>query len=310
MQVEVRLSERIRLRHLTCFVAVMQERHVGRAAARLHLSQPAVTKTLNELELLAGTKLLDRGRHGAVPTAAGERFFDHAERVVQALDSAVAGLAGARDVEHESIRIGSLPSAASVLFPDVLAALHDRHPELGVRLRTGTNTELLAALRAGEVDVMVGRMSDPETMQGLSFELLYAEALAFVVRPEHPLTGTRITLAEACEYPLVVSPPGTVPRHHADVLLRRHGLDLPAGTVETLDVTVAATYTHSSDAVWAAPERVPVRDIAEGRLRRLPVDTVGTAEPIGVIRPAAAASVIVDDVAALLRRVGHRTAAM
>ncbi|MFD6895255.1 LysR substrate-binding domain-containing protein [Rhodococcus sp. NPDC060086] len=301
------LHGRIRLRHLTCFVAVAHERHVGRAAERLHLTQPAVTKTLNELELLAGTKLLDRGRHGAIPTAAGERFLDHAERVVHAFDTAVAGLAGAGESEHAAVRIGALPSAASVLLPAVLGELRERHPELDIRLRTGANTELLAALRAGDVDVMIGRMSDPATMQGLSFELLYAEALAFVVRPGHPLVSTRATFPEMCEYPLVVSAAGTVPRHHTDVLLRRHGLELPSGTVETIDVAVAAAYVREADAVWVVPERVPEGDIVDGRLYRLPVDTVGTAETIGVIRSAAAASAIVDDVAALLRRAGHGT---
>lgn len=308
MESVVRPTSRIRLRHLRCFLAVAQERHVGRAAARLHLTQPAVTKTLNELELLAGTKLLDRGRRGAVPTAAGERFLDHAERVVLAFDTAVADLAGAGGSEHEPVRIGALPSAASVLLPHVLSGLHDRHPEVGVRVLTATNTDLLAALRAGDVDVVIGRMSDPETMRGLSFELLYAEALAFVVRPGHPLAGTRPTFAQICGHPLIVSAAGTVPRHHTDVLLRRHGLTLPPGTVETVDVTVAAAHVRGSDAVWAVPERVPERDVADGRLVPLPVDTVGTAETIGVIRSAAAASSIVDDIAALLRSADPRAA--
>ncbi|WP_226437245.1 LysR substrate-binding domain-containing protein [Rhodococcus yananensis] len=304
------LSGRIRLRHLRCFVAVAQERQVGRAAARLRLTQPAVTKTLNELELLAGTKLLERGRHGARPTTAGLRFLDHAERVVRAFDTAVADLAGTPGTGRDTVRIGSLPSAASVLLPDVLTALHDLHPDVGVQVHTAPNTDLLAALRGGDVDVVIGRMSDPDTMRGLSFELLYAEALAFVVRTGHPLAGRCPTVAQICEYPLVVSGTGTVPRHHTDVLLRRHGIDLPAGTVDTIDVAVAATHVRGSDAVWVVPERVPARDITEKRLSRLPVDTVGTAEPIGVVRPAAAASSIVDDIAALLRRVAHGPADM
>lgn len=306
----VRSIGRIRLRHLRCFVAVAQEQQVGRAAARLHLTQPAVTKTLNELELIAGVKLLDRGRHGALPTAAGLRFLDHAERVVRSFDVAVADLAGTRGSTGATVRVGALPSAATVLLPDVLAGLHTLHPEVGVQVRTTTNTDLLAALRAGDLDVAVGRMGDPDTMQGLSFELLYAEALAFVVRPGHPLAGTHPTFAQVCEYPLVVSAAGTVPRHHTDVLLRRHGIELPVGTVETIDVTVAAAHVRGSTSVWVVPERVPARDIADERLFRLPVDTVGTAEPIGVVRPAAAASSIVDDIAALLRRAARGTADM
>src|ERR1700744_1284058 len=87
-------AERIRLRHLACFVAVAQERTLARAAARLHLSQPAVSKTLAELEELAGGRLVERGRAGTQLTPAGEEFLRYAVDVTQALDSAAAVLTG------------------------------------------------------------------------------------------------------------------------------------------------------------------------------------------------------------------------
>src|ERR1700685_2754529 len=83
---------RIRLRHLSCFVVVAQERTLARAAERLHLSQPAVSKTLTELERLAGHQLLERSRAGTQLTAAGERFLRYAVDVTRALDSAAAAL--------------------------------------------------------------------------------------------------------------------------------------------------------------------------------------------------------------------------
>ena len=84
-----------RLRHLTCFVVVAQERTLARAAARLHLSQPAVSKTLAELEDLAGRRLVERGRAGTQLTPAGEQFLRYAVDVTQALESAAAVLTGA-----------------------------------------------------------------------------------------------------------------------------------------------------------------------------------------------------------------------
>src|ERR1700722_17971029 len=89
------VSSRIRLRHLSCFVIVAQERTLARAAARLHLSQPAVSKTLAELEELAGRRLVERGRAGTQLTPAGEEFLRHAGDVTQALESAAAVLTGA-----------------------------------------------------------------------------------------------------------------------------------------------------------------------------------------------------------------------
>src|SRR6201986_2117619 len=86
---------RIRLRHLTCFVVVSQERTLARAAARLHLSQPAVSKTLAELEDLAGRRLVVRARAGTQLTPAGDEFLRYAVDVAQALESAAAVLTGA-----------------------------------------------------------------------------------------------------------------------------------------------------------------------------------------------------------------------
>src|SRR6202050_5105254 len=88
-------SSRIRLRHLSCFVVVAQERTLASAAARLHLSQPAVSKTLAELEELAGRRRVERGRGGTALTPAGEEFLRYAVDVTQALESAAAVLTGA-----------------------------------------------------------------------------------------------------------------------------------------------------------------------------------------------------------------------
>ena len=299
-----RLLRRLRLRHLACFVAVAQERHLGRAAERLQLTQPAVTKTLNELESLAGARLLDRGRHGTRLTAAGEAFLRHATGVTEALEAAAGALAGAGEPTAAPVRVGALPTVASVLLPDAVARLRGRHPGVGVQVRSGPNRRLLEALRAGELDLVIGRMAEPATMRGLSFELLYAESLAVVVHPGHPLARQAgpVSLAAVLEHPLVVATAGTVPRHHTEVLLQRHGLRLPPGCVETLEVAVARALVRRSDAVWFTPERTPQVDLDDGVLVRLDVPAPGTAEPVGLLRRSVAeAAPVADDLAAILR---------
>jgi pca operon transcription factor PcaQ len=284
------LLSRIRFRHVSCFVAIAQERNLRRAAERLHLSQPAVSKTLGELEALAGMQLVERGRQGARLTAAGEQFLRHAVSVTQALEAATAALTGAGEASAPVVHVGALPTVASSQLPQAIARLHAQRPHAGVRLRTGTNVELLAALKAGELDFIVGRMAEPDAMQGLSFELLYAEPLALVVRPGHPLLaqpGASASLQAVLDYPLVIAMSGTVPRHHTDALFQTHGLRLPPGVTETLSVSVARLLACRSDAVWITPERAARDDLAHGGLVRLDIPTSATKEPVGLLRRSA-----------------------
>ncbi|MEF9388330.1 pca operon transcription factor PcaQ [Ralstonia solanacearum species complex bacterium KE056] len=284
------LQSRIRFRHLSCFVAIAQERNLRRAAERLHLSQPAVSKTLGELEALSGAQLVERGRHGARLTAAGEHFLRYAVGATQALDAAATALGGTGEPAPPILEIGALPTVASGLLPEAIARLHALRPHAGVRLRTGTNADLLAALKAGELDLVVGRMAEPAMMQGLSFELLYAEPLALVVRPGHPLMaepGASASLPAVLDYPLVISPPGTVPRHHTEALFQTHGLRLPPGVTETLSVSVARLLACRSDAVWITPERAARDDMEHGWLVRLDLPTSATKEPVGLLRRSA-----------------------
>src|SRR5215472_3455720 len=178
---------RIRLRHLRCFVVVAQERTLARAAQRLRLSQPAVSKTLTELEELAGVKLVERGRAGAQLTPAGERFLRHAVDVTQALESAAVALTQTGTPSVPAVEVGALPTVAGGLLARAIARLREHRRGVGVAVRTASNPELLAALKSGELDFAVGRMAEPAMMAGVSFELLYAESMAIVTRPRHPL---------------------------------------------------------------------------------------------------------------------------
>ena len=275
----------IRLRHLTCFVVVAQERTLARAAQRLHLSQPAVSKTLAELEALAGRRLVERGRAGTRLTPAGEQFLRYATEVTQALEAAAGALREAGTPQVAAIQVGALPTVASGLVARAVVRLRQRRPHAGIALRTASNPELLVALKAGEVDFAVGRMAEPASMTGVTFELLYAESLAVVVRPGHPLlaSGAGVSPAALLRYPLVIPGAGTAPRHETDGFFEAHGITLPPGCTQTQSISAARALTLLSDAVWITSHDAVRLDVDRGWLGRLDVPVPGSAEPVGLL---------------------------
>ena len=276
-------SQRIRLRHLHTFVAVAQQGTLGRAAETLNLSQPALSKTLNELEQLTGTRLFERGRLGAQLTLVGEQFLTHAVKVLDALNSAGQALNRKEGLNNDIVRIGALPTAALGILPTVIGQFHKQQKDITLQVATMNNTMLLAGLKSGEIDIGIGRMSDPELMSGLHYELLFLESLKLVVRPGHPLLQETVTLSRVMEWPVVVSPKGTVPRQNAEALLQSQGCKLPAGCIETLSASLSRQLTVDFDYVWFVPSGAVKDDLRRGVLTALPIATQGAGEPIGIL---------------------------
>ncbi|EAA7485151.1 LysR family transcriptional regulator [Salmonella enterica] len=276
-------SQRIRLRHLHTFVAVAQQGTLGRAAETLNLSQPALSKTLNELEQLTGTRLFERGRLGAQLTVPGEQFLTHAVKVLDALNTAGQALNRKEDASADVVRVGALPTAALGILPAAIGRFHQQQKSTSLQVATMNNTMLLAGLKSGEIDLGIGRMSDPELMGGLNYELLFLESLKLVVRPGHPLLQETITLSRVMEWPVVVSPKGTVPRQNAEALLQSQGCKMPAGCIETLSASLSRQLTVDYDYVWFVPSGAVKEDLRQATLVSLPVPTQIAGEPIGIL---------------------------
>ncbi|EGB5265010.1 LysR family transcriptional regulator [Salmonella enterica] len=276
-------SQRIRLRHLHTFVAVAQQGTLGRAAETLNLSQPALSKTLNELEQLTGTRLFERGRLGAQLTVPGEQFLTHAVKVLDALNTAGQALNRKEDASADVVRVGALPTAALGILPAAIGRFHQQQKSTSLQVATMNNTMLLAGLKSGEIDLGIGRMSEPELMGGLNYELLFLESLKLVVRPGHPLLQETITLSRVMEWPVVVSPKGTVPRQNAEALLQSQGCKMPAGCIETLSASLSRQLTVDYDYVWFVPSGAVKEDLRQATLVSLPVPTQSAGEPIGIL---------------------------
>lgn len=278
-----RFSQRVRVRHLHAFVATAQQGTLGRAARHLGITQPALSKTLNELEYLAGEPLLLRSRQGTELTASGTRFLHDAIRILDALNIVDQVMRPGSAPQPGPMHIGALPTAIVSVVAPVLADLQQRYPGWRIQVSTLANDALLMAIKSGQMALGIGRMAEPVLMDGLNFELLYLETLRLVVAPHHPLLHAGVTLAEALSWPLILSPRGTVPRQNAESLMTSHGLRLPDGAVETLSTTLARRLTLSHGYVWLVPYGAVRDDLTSNQLRTLPLPSQGMAEAVGIL---------------------------
>lgn len=286
------IDGRIKFRHLQCFLAVAQHGSLQKAAGTLSITQPAVSKTLKELEAMLAVRLFERGRRGAVITREGEAFMRHAGASVSALREAVASVAQASSESAAVVNIGVLPTVAPSLMPELLQLLDSWQakepawPRSRLRIHTASNPELLNQLRQRGLDMVIGRFAEPAQMLGLSFEHLYAEPLVLAVRPGHPLLGgealAQDALAQLGRFTVVLPMPGTAIRHSADTFLLQRGLGALSRTLETLSVSLARHYTAASDAVCLFPLGALAAELASGALVRLAVNTSGTEERVGL----------------------------
>jgi len=277
------IDQRIKFRHLQCFLEVARQRSVVKAAGALAITQPAVSKTIRELEQTLGVKLFDRSKRGVLLTRFGEVFLRYAGASVSALRQGVDSIAQARVKGGFAITVGVLPTVAARVMPRAIQSFKADGIETTVRVVTGHNTVLLSQLRAGEVDLVVGRLAEPELMIGLTFEHLYSEHVCFVVRPGHPLLGAKtFDLKEIGKFTVLMPTEDSIIRPYVDRLLIANGVASYGDRIETVSMPFGRSYARSSDAVWIISNGVVADDLADGLLVELPVDTSETMGPVGL----------------------------
>lgn len=277
------VDQRVKFRHLQCFLEVARQQSVVKAAASLSVTQPAVSKTIRELEELLGVALFERRGRGVALTRFGEVFLRYAGASVTALRQGIDSISQARAKGGVAIKVGALPTVSTQVMPRAVLLFKQEHIGTVVRVVTGQNSVLLSQLRTGDLDLVVGRLADPELMTGLSFEHLYSERVSFVVRPGHPLLKAKpFNLAKIAAYTVLMPTEGSIIRPLVDRFLIANGIGSPPDQIETVSMAFGRRYTRMSDAVWLISRGVIAEDLADGVLAELPVATEGTTGPVGL----------------------------
>jgi DNA-binding transcriptional LysR family regulator len=244
------LRSNLKLRHLQLLVALDEFRHLGRAAEFLSVSQPAVSKTLAEIERMFDLELFARSTRGTEPTAYGHAVVRFARSVLADYGrtrdeiAAVAGGAAGR------ISVGAMVVAIPSLLVHAVALLKRRSAQTTVMVEEGDLTRLLPRLRVGELDLFVGRLEPGYASPDLETEALYAEPMCIVVRPDHPLAKeARIDWKKLAGVPWVVPPPWASSRIKLEQMFYKHGLTPPADIVETASFLATLSFVRERPAV-------------------------------------------------------------
>jgi DNA-binding transcriptional LysR family regulator len=187
------------------FAMVAEELHYGRAAERLHITQPALSRQIRDLERLLGVSLFDRTSRRVVLNRAGQAVLGQARRALAESDRAVRLARLAAHGDWGELAIAVLPAVALALLPAIIRAHRDAHPAIGVRISESFDDEQLTALAAGRIDA--GFLRAAAAPPGICLETLLTEPVVAGLPADHRLARhDRIALSELAGEPLVFFP--------------------------------------------------------------------------------------------------------
>lgn len=272
------LLMRLRMRQLLLLAALGQEKHLGRAAQALGMSQPAATKLLQQAEDALGTPLFTRQSRGMEPTPSGEVLVRYARQVLVDFGFAREQLAALRSGLHGRLRLGCVPGALPQLLAPALAAYKQRHPKVAVSVLVETSDVMLAHLQRGEVDLVLGRITDGYDEDELQSLPLLEEPQVVVVRSGHPLLARKAPkLADMVQWPWVLQPHGSPQRARFEALVREAGVRARLDITETASTVATTALLEASDMAAVMPASLAAHYARLGVLK-----VVGTELPLRV----------------------------
>jgi DNA-binding transcriptional LysR family regulator len=214
----------ISLRQLRAFLAVARQQHFRRAAESLHLSQPAVSRHIAELESELGLKLFDRNTREVVPTEAGRYLESAVGRVLDELEGVLAHVHSESERRRGKVHVASVPTLSAGLMPQCIAECTRRYPELVIQLHDQAQTLVLDSVRGGEVDFGVA-IEPPDTGE-FDSELILRDPFMLVCRPDHPLAALeRVPWRKLQGQPLILLDYSSGSRRLIDQVFARRGIE-------------------------------------------------------------------------------------
>ena len=203
------------LRHLRYFIAVAEEENVSRAALRLHVSQPGLSRQVRDLEEDLGFVLLERSAKSVRLTQAGRTFLIEARAVLERVEEAVKKARAVAAGGHGELHIGYAPSLTARMLPPALRSFQAELPNVSAKLHDLSTEEMLAGLRTGKLQMALLVRPTTAMLRGLRFEELTRDPLRLAVTPIHPLARKRaVTLAEAVREPFIAYSRKEYPEYH------------------------------------------------------------------------------------------------
>lgn len=272
-------------RRLRAFVELADVHHMPTVAEKLGVSQPAISLAIRELETALGFDLFARTPKGMLPTAQGGALALRVKRAMAEIRHARADIARLCGRIEGTVTVGALPLGRTVLLPRAIARLLPAYPGLHVATVEGPFDTLAAALRAGDVDFILGALRHPGLATDFAGEALLADELAIVARADHPLCARRrVTWRELARAHWVLPRKGAPTRDLFESELARRDIASADVPVETSDLAVLRGVLLESDLITAISPRQLHYELRQGMVARLPLALPETSREIGISR--------------------------
>lgn len=276
----------LNVRRLQVCVALSRHRHMPTTAASFGISQPAVSGAIRSLEEGSGLTLFQRGARGIASTPEGETFLLHVRRVLNELRHVPDVIAELQGKVRGTVTVGALPLGRTLILPAAVAALNRLHSGVRVVTDESAYATLVAGLRAGDIDFILGALRPCEDGDGLRTEKLMSEEMVVLARAGHPLVGRRgVTMADVREAQWILPRSHTPARALFENQFERAGLRAPAPVLETADLAIIRGLLLRTDMLAALFAQQLFYECRSGQLAVLDLALQGTRRDVGLTVP-------------------------
>jgi DNA-binding transcriptional LysR family regulator len=281
---EQRLGRHLKLRDLSVLLTVARCGSMGKAAAQLSVSQPAISKAIADMEYTLGVRLLDRGPQGVEPTIYARALLDRGLIAFDELRQAVKHIEFLANPTTGELRIGSSVAIATGLVSAVVDRLTRKYPGIVFHLVAAETGMIYRALEERKVDLVIARIFSSITEEHLIAEMLYEESEVVAAGAKNPWTHRRkIDLAELMDEAWTLPPPDSLSGSIIVEAFRGRGLDLPRTTVFAASIPARIALVASGRFITTVPGFVLRFPGVGPVLKRLPIELPTTRRPFGIV---------------------------
>ncbi|WP_370274996.1 LysR family transcriptional regulator [Pararhodobacter marinus] len=269
-------QKQISLRHLRVIAGMGEFKLVARVAQALNVTQPAVSKQLNELERIVGAPIVRRERNRLFLTPVGERLAEHARIVLRQIDRAAFDIEAMASGAAGPVQVGVVSSVAPILLPGAINLFKRSAPRSNVVVTEGHFVSLFPLLEAGQIDLLIARIWQPTELEGIDQSVLFQEPVVVVAGRDHQLGAIEaMTWARTVGCLWIMPQVNSVARRAVDAMFAGQGLASPTNIVASSALSLNTEILRQTQALGLFPKSLAQAHAARGDLVILPLDTEG-----------------------------------
>ena len=270
-------------RWLDAFISVAEHQNSAAAADHLGLTPTAVCASIRKLEDALQAPLFERTPAAMTPTGFGDNLARCVKLARSHLRSACDEIANLRGARRGRLVIGTLPFVRTIIVPKAITALLDKHRSLDIATVEGSYEDLVAGLRCGDIDIVVGALRGETPDSDLEEQFVFDANLSVIARSGHPLLNqAECRWADLLRYQWVLPRTGTPTRNLFDDAIRARGLQLPEHVIETSSLVLLRGLLLESDRLTVLSRHQVRFEEESGILATLPFPLPGTDRPFGL----------------------------